>query len=217
MTDPNYTAICLVVDRSGSITEILSDAQGAINAFLSDQRKATDGKRTVRVAQFDGLYDVVHPSLPAAQVPEYTIIPRGMTALWDAFGRGLTEFGEELASMPEDERPANVIFALMTDGLENVSKEWTAERVRELVKRQQSVYGWHVLYLGANQDALQVGEKLGVARGSALTYEASSVGVAAAASSMSSYVSRAVSGLSVSDAAFTEAERKAADPVPHKL
>lgn len=211
MTDSDYTAICLVVDRSGSIGLVLEDMQGAIQAFLDEQRKAP-GRRTIRIAHFDTRYEVVHPSLPAAEVPAFTIIPRGGTALWDAFGRGLSEFGEELAALPEEQRPGTVIFGLVTDGLENSSKEWTAEQVKALVTQQREQYNWQILYLGANQDALVVGAKLGVAVGSSLTYSASSAGVRGMAASLSSYVARASAAPAgqAEPFSFSEEERAAA-------
>lgn len=206
MTDPNYTAICLVVDRSGSMNLIREDAEGGINAFIAEQAKA-EGKRTVRLVTFDTEYTQVHPSIPAADVPPFELHPRGGTALLDAMGRGIVEFGEELAAMPEDERPGNVVFAVMTDGYENSSQEWTLARVKELVEHQQKTWKWNIAYLGANQDAIKEGAKYGFAAGSSITYEASSAGTRGVTDSLNAYVASSASGIG---GTFTDENREAA-------
>lgn len=206
MTDPNYTAICLVVDRSGSMRSVRSDAEGAINAFLDDQRKA-EGKRTVRLVTFDQDYDLICPSTDVRLIQPFALRPRGTTALLDAMGRGITEFGEELAALPEEQRPGTVIFAIMTDGYENSSKDWTLAQVRAAVEHQRAEFAWNVLYLGANQDAIQEGAKFGVDAGSSLTYSASGAGLRGTRSALDSYVAVAASGVF---ATFSDEDRERA-------
>lgn len=187
MTDAGHTAICLIIDRSGSMGSIRLDAEGGINAFLDEQRKAAD-RRSIRIVQFDHDYEVVTPTTPAADVPPYALYPRGTTALHDAMGRGLTEFGAELAAMPEDERPGRVIVAIMTDGYENSSQEYTTDRVKEIINQQRDVYGWQILYLAANQDAILEAAKYGIAAGQSLTYANTGGGVRSMSASLGSYV-----------------------------
>ena len=80
-----------------------------------------------------------------------------MTALHDAMGRMITDAGAKLAALPEDQRPGTVIVAIMTDGLENASQEWHAPAIKALVEQQTTTYGWEFLYMGADQDAVEVG------------------------------------------------------------
>jgi hypothetical protein len=120
-------------------------------------------------------------------------------------GRSIVDFGAELAALPEADRPGVVIFAVMTDGEENSSREYTLPAVKEMVEKQQRDYGWQVLYLGANQDAITVGESLGVRRGQTLTYYPTEYGTRSATDSMTSYVASAACGQQV---AFTDAQRK---------
>jgi uncharacterized protein YegL len=210
MTDQNAVAVCLVIDRSGSMDLIKEDAQGAIQAFLDKQvafTRETAKTVMVRLVQFDHEYQVVAPLTPVFALEPYVLDPRGNTALLDAMGRGITEFGAELAAMAESDRPGTVIFAVITDGHENCSTEWTRPQVMELVRRQEREYSWQVLYLGANQDAIAVGQTLGVRTGRTLTYGASSAGVRGMAASMGNYVAMAAGPMST-DAAFTDEDRK---------
>jgi Mg-chelatase subunit ChlD len=188
MTNPDYTAVCMVVDRSGSMALMADDAIGGMKTFVAEQQ-ALPGKCTLRTVHFDSSYEVYHPSKDIAEVPEPTLVPRGSTALYDAFGKAITEFGEELAAMDEADRPANVVFVVVTDGGENASREWTREKVFEAVTRQTDEYGWTFLYLGANQDAMAVGTSLGVNHLNTMTYEPTAKGNVAAYGATSQTVS----------------------------
>lgn len=193
MTDPTYTAIMLLIDRSGSMHSIKDSAENGISDFIASQGCA-EGRRTIRIAQFDSEYELVHESLDALDAPRYRLVPRGVTALLDSMARAITEFGEELAALPEQRRPGTVIFAIMTDGLENASKEYNWSEIKEMVEHQERTYSWQVIYLGANQDAVATGARLGVRHGRSMTYTASSVGTQAVLDSIDMYVTAAASG-----------------------
>jgi hypothetical protein len=78
--------------------------------------------------------------------------------------------GERLAALPEQDRPASVIVGVMTDGYENASRDWTHDRIKALIEQQSHEYGWQFLYLGADQDAIEEGAKMGFAAGKSMTY-----------------------------------------------
>jgi Mg-chelatase subunit ChlD len=157
----NLTDITLVVDRSGSMEAIRTDAQGGVNTFLADQARQP-GQALITLVQFDTNYEFVHRGVPAADVPKYELVPRGATALLDAVGRAINETGDRLSKMPEADRPGLVVFVVMTDGLENSSQEFTKARIKQMIEHQQSVYKWQFTFLGANQDAFAEGEAMGM-------------------------------------------------------
>ncbi len=132
----DLTDITLVVDRSGSMQEIQSDAEGGVNAFIEKQAEEP-GEALLTLVQFDTEYEFVHKGVPIEKVPKYELAPRGMTALLDAVGRAINETGERLAKMPEPDRPGLVIFVIMTDGMENSSKEFTKSQIKEMIEEQQ--------------------------------------------------------------------------------
>jgi len=204
MTNPDFAAVMLLIDRSGSMASIQRAAEGGVNDFIKGQA-AQPGRRTIRIAKFDDAYELVQPSTSAATSPSFKLEPRGMTALLDAMGRSINEFGQELAALPEDERPGVVILAVMTDGHENASVEYDWPMVRAMVEHQEKAYGWQVLYLGANQDAVETGVKLGVQRSRSMTYAATDHGTRSVTDSLSGYVASAASGLSAS---FTDEDRE---------
>ena len=157
----DLTDITLVVDRSGSMEQVKEDAQGGVNSFIKEQAKEP-GEALLTLVQFDTEYEFLHKGVPISQVPEYKLVPRGMTALLDAVGRAINETGERLSKMKEQDRPGLVIFVVMTDGLENSSKEFSKEVIKEMIKRQQEQYNWHFTFLGANQDAFAEAGSMGI-------------------------------------------------------
>jgi hypothetical protein len=169
MTRTDLTHIYFLLDRSGSMQSIKSDTEGGFAAFVDEQRGAP-GECRVTLAQFDNAYDVVYAARPVADVPPLDLQPRGSTALLDAMGRLVTSAGVEVAALPEDERPGTVIVAVMTDGHENASQEWTHPAIKALVEQQTREHGWQFLYMGADQDAIEVGTSLGVAADQSVTY-----------------------------------------------
>lgn len=166
----SYTKIVFVIDRSGSMSSIKTDMEGGLKNFLAEQKKAKLGKCDVSLYQFDDHYETVYESKDIDEVPDYSLTPRNMTALYDAVGKTINRVGSQLAALKEDDRPDRVMMVIITDGLENSSSEFTAAKIQEMVKHQTNKYNWQFSYLGSNQDAWAVGGALGIAAGSTMTY-----------------------------------------------
>ena len=169
MANPDLTHLVFLLDRSGSMRSIKSDVKEGFSAFIEEQG-GVEGDCVVTLAQFDTHYEVVYQGIPLDEVPELNLQPRSRTALLDAMGRLITEVSAELASLPDDERPGTVIVAIMTDGLENASRDWTHPAIKSLVELHTNQYDWQFLYMGADQDAVEVGTRLGVQRAQSLIY-----------------------------------------------
>src|SRR5690606_11446494 len=127
---------------------IKADTEGGFAAFVKEQLSSVDhGECRVTLAQFDNAYELVYSDKPLAEVPPLELAPRGSTALLDAMGRLITDAGASLAALPEEQRPGTVIVAVMTDGHENASKEWTHPAIKALVEQQTNAYRWQFLYM----------------------------------------------------------------------
>jgi hypothetical protein len=209
MTDSNFTVIQLVVDRSGSMGAIRSDAEGAINYYIEQQKKEP-GRCSLRLTQFDDEIEVYYELRDINSVVDpYLLLPRGSTALNDAIGKSAAELGIKLASMPENQRPGHVIFVIVTDGKENSSVEYReADMVKDLIEKQQTEFGWEFIFLAANQDAVLTGSRLGVRRESSLSFSGTGDSYAAVMDSAAYYSSSVRSGVAAS---FTEEDRKRAE------
>lgn len=171
-----YADIALIVDRSGSMDGIKVDMEGGIKNFIQKQ-KETPGECTISLYQFDTVYEPVYENLNADKVPEYELHPRGGTALYDALGKTINNLGEKYRKMPEEQRPEKVFVVTITDGMENSSREFDSEKIKEMVSHQSDVYKWTFVYLGANQDALLAARNIGVSVCNSMGYMASQSGV----------------------------------------
>ncbi|WP_149360491.1 vWA domain-containing protein [Lolliginicoccus suaedae] len=169
MPNPDRTLLIFLLDRSGSMQSIKPDIEGGFAAFIDEQRNAA-GECTATLAQFDRSYEVVFENVPIAEVPPLDLRPRGSTALLDAMGTLITSAREQIENQPESQRPGTVVVAVMTDGHENASQEWTRPAIRSLVEQQTRELGWEFLYMGADQDAVEVGTGLGFKREQSITY-----------------------------------------------
>ena len=173
MTNPDYTLIAALLDRSGSMSVAKQATEDGWRELIAEQ-SLEPGRCEVTLAQFDTEYEVLYEATDIGAVPEFVVEPRGRTALLDSAGRFITEVGQRLAELPEADRPGKVISLIMTDGMENSSHEWTWEQVSRLITQQREVYGWEFIFLGANIDAVEVGARMGMERDKSMTFAADS-------------------------------------------
>ena len=158
------TEIAVVIDRSGSMGGREDDTIGGVNAFLKKQ-KELPGEARMTIILFDNRYEVLVASRLIQDVPDLTpetYFVRDSTALYDAVGKTITELGARLAAMPEGDRPSKVLVAILTDGAENASKEFTRDNVFDMIKRQRDTFSWEFLFLAAGQAAFRAGAGLGI-------------------------------------------------------
>lgn len=157
-----YSEIVFILDRSGSMAGRENDVIGGFNSFIDEQKKV-EGEASVTYIQFDDRYEKLYECVPincVARLTKDIYVPRGMTALHDAICKTVKQVGERLAKTPENERPENVIVVIVTDGMENDSKEFKLRDVKRICDHQQTKYNWKFIYLGANQDAFEVGNQM---------------------------------------------------------
>jgi uncharacterized protein YegL len=209
----NLTQITIVLDRSGSMSSVRDATISGFNEFVEGQKKAP-GEANLTLIQFDdgNPYEVVFDK-PVADVPKLTVetyVPRGGTPLHDALGRTMVSLGAKLKKMPEAERPEKVVIVTMTDGLENMSREYTAVQVADMIKHQREVYKWEFLFLGANQDAILTGERLNIPRGQTITYAPSAAGTHNTFAATLANVVRYRGGVTGQSVAYTDLQRKEA-------
>lgn len=203
----NYTHIAVVLDASGSMQAVRDDTIGGFNRFVKDQRELP-GEATLSLTTFNTAMFPLHLFSAIENVPELdasSYIPSGMTALLDAVGQTIRTTGEQLAEMDESKRPSRVIFVIMTDGQENSSRQWTKEKLKELISQQKQTYSWEFVFLGANQDAFAEAGGIGIGAQQTMNYAANAKGTREAFASMSASVSRYRGG---GDASFEDSDRQ---------
>lgn len=172
------TELVFILDRSGSMSGLESDTIGGYNAMLQKQKKEP-GEAIITTVLFDDKYELLHDRINLRGIEPITdkeYYVRGSTALLDAVGKTINKIGNVQKHTAEEERAEHVMFVITTDGMENASREFTYEKVRQMIEQQKSKYGWEFLFLGANIDAISTAERFGISKDRATNYNADSEG-----------------------------------------
>ena len=158
----NLTEIVFILDRSGSMNGLENDTIGGFNGFVKKQAKL--GPTNLTTVLFDDKYEILHNGVDAKNVllTGETYFTRGSTALLDAVGKTINEVGIRLSETPEPARPGKVIFVITTDGMENASQKFSYDEVKQMITHQTEKYGWEFIFMGANIDVAEEGDKLGI-------------------------------------------------------
>ena len=207
------THITVILDRTGSMADIRDDVIGGFNSFLAAQQAQPD-PATLTLVQFDSQdpYEVVQAMVPVADAQPLTpatYVPRASTPLYDAIGRGIVELDARLAGLPKSERPAKLVFVIVTDGHENASREFTRARVLAAIEKKRKAGGQFV-FLSADPSSFDDAERLGMDRNSRLLFKKSRGGNQAMWASVSDKMSQFRDG-SAASVHFDEKDRKDQD------
>ncbi len=174
------TELVFILDRSGSMSGLEKDTIGGFNSMIEKQ-KLESGEAFVSTVLFDNYSEVIHDRIPIAQVPvmtekEYYV--KGCTALLDAVGGAIHHIGNVHKYARPEDRPEKTLFVITTDGMENVSRHYSYDRVRRMIQRQKEKYGWEFLFLGANIDAVAEAARFGIHEEYAVNYHCDPEGTA---------------------------------------
>ncbi len=187
------TELVFILDRSGSMAGLESDTIGGFNAMI-DKQKAEGKGINVTTVLFDDQVDVIHDRFPIEYIKPITekeYFVRGCTALLDAVGTSIEKIDNVHKHLPEEHKADKVIFVITTDGLENSSEQFTYGDIKKKIEAKKEC-GWEFLFLGANIDAVQEAEKIGIARNRSVTFENDHEGVALNYKTVSKAISKAV-------------------------
>lgn len=166
------TELVFILDRSGSMCGLEDDTIGGFNSMIERQR-AEGHDVLVSTVLFDDRTDVVHDRVPIASVSPLTrdtYFTRGSTALLDAVGGALSHIGNVHKYARDEDVPEHTMVVITTDGMENASVRYSADRVKSMVKRQQERFGWEFVFLGANIDAVESAKHIGIAPQRAMNF-----------------------------------------------
>ena len=184
-------SVYCLIDRSGSMANCLDDTIGGFNTFLNDQKI---NKCNFSINLFDHEYTNLFTGniVDAPYLSASNYIPRGSTALFDSIGTLIKNVNEK----------GKVIIVILTDGFENSSKYYTKESIFDIITMKKND-NWEFIYLGANQDAIEISKEFGISGNSALSFDIDKI--ESAFKSLSCAVSRTVTGHT--PVSFTPVER----------
>lgn len=176
----NLTELVFILDRSGSMSGLEKDTIGGFNSMIERQKK-TEGEALISAVLFDNESEVLYDRVNVRHIRpmtdrDYTV--RGCTALLDALGGAIHHIGNVHKYARPEDVPEHTMFIITTDGMENASRWYDSQTVKQMIERQKTKYGWEFLFLGANIDAVETAGQLGIEADRAVNYQCDSRGTA---------------------------------------
>ena len=173
----DLTELVIIIDKSGSMHGLEKDVVGGYNALIEEQKK--EGETVVTSLFFNDNVKFVHEGVNIQEVKpldgrQYQ--PSGCTALLDAIGDAISFIKAKHSKLKEEELPEHTIFSIMTDGLENASREYSYKRIKDMIELQKKC-GWEFIFQAANIDTEYEAERLGIDKDMAMSFDADSAGV----------------------------------------
>ena len=157
----------IIVDESGSMGHLREATLSGINETIGTIRRAQEEfketqEHTLTLVTFDtGNTPYVRTMIdnkPISEIKEFTdYMPCGGTPLYDAMGQSLTRLHDRIKDDPD----AAAVVTVLTDGLENSSREWTAPALRNLIEKLKAE-GWTFSYMGSAHDVKEVTDLLAI-------------------------------------------------------
>lgn len=147
----------IILDKSGSMSSIAKAAISGFNETVGSIRSAQERfadtqEHYVSLMIFcDCEKRLVYDKVPVAEVKELTskeYQPCCCTPLYDAMGISINALFKDI----KDREDATAVVTVITDGLENASKEYSGKTIKALVERMKEEEGWNFAYIGTNQD-----------------------------------------------------------------
>ena len=174
----NITELVFILDRSGSMSGLESDTVGGFNTMIEKQKKQNE-PCYVSTVLFNHTSEVLYDRVKLGEVHkmmEEHFCVGGSTALMDAIGGAIHHIGNIHKYIRPEDVPANTMFVIMTDGMENASRYYSSDRVKQMIERQKKRYGWEFLFIGANIDAVETAARFGIDADRAVNYHADKEG-----------------------------------------
>lgn len=156
--------VVFVLDRSGSMEDIVSDTIGGFNSMIKKQQKESPNALVTTIL-FDDKIEILHDRVKIEDIPiltEKEYYARGSTSLLDAVGSTIKHISNIHKYARKDDVPTKTLFVITTDGYENSSREYTFQKVKKMIEGQREKFGWEFLFLGANIDAIAEASKIGI-------------------------------------------------------
>ena len=168
------TELVFVIDMSGSMYSLTGDTIGGFNSMLEKQ-KAVEGEAYVTTVLFNDDKRMLHDRVNTKDVTPMTekeYCAGGCTALNDALGSTIHHISRIHKYARAEDIPEHTIFVIITDGMENSSHRYSTAKVKEMVERKKTKYSWEFIFLGANIDAIETADNLGINADRASNYVA---------------------------------------------
>jgi hypothetical protein len=148
----------IILDESGSMQSIkeatISGFNEVVQTVKGVEKQFPEQEHFITLVTFNGMGIKTllfnEPVAKLDQIDGNKYQPDSMTPLFDAMGFSLTRLRLEVQNYPD----YNVLVTILTDGMENASKEYNGLAIKKLVD-ELSLQNWTFTYIGANQNEVE--------------------------------------------------------------
>lgn len=157
----------IILDKSGSMNRIAIAAIMGFNETVASIRSAQERYKETQ-QHFVSLFafcncdkSYIYENVPVEEVQRLTprlYRPCCGTPLYDAMGISLNQLLHKI----QEDKNATAVVTVITDGLENASREYRGKDIKSLVNRLKEEEGWNFAYIGTNQDVDKVADSIAI-------------------------------------------------------
>lgn len=168
-----------VLDKSGSMSNCKQTTIEGFNNQLKTieelQKEFPEQEFEVSLTVFDNEVETLYSHVGITQFRPLTsnmYHPNGGTALLDAIGISINEIRIKNESLILDNQ-MSVVMVILTDGMENASRQFSYHRVAEMIKNLEQTEKWSFSFLGADIDAIHTSRMLNIRRENVISFNKS--------------------------------------------
>jgi uncharacterized protein YegL len=206
------THVAILLDCSGSMQACQTETVAGFNEQVQAIRKSAqlsgaEGATFVTLAVFNDGVEFVRFAEPVDRLMEISADeyhPDSLTAMLDAVGQTLKRFEKKV----KDSESIHYLVIIISDGEENDSREFTYERIAEMIQKRQQTGRWTFSYMGANQDLSDISKRLSIPKSNVAIYTSSGkgtlIGMGALSKSTMDFLDRRSKGAATSDKFFRD-------------
>jgi hypothetical protein len=161
-----------VLDRSSSMESLKTEAVTGFNSLCDEQRKI-EPPASFSFATFSNDVSFLYDGTPLTVVPPLTPTlyePYGGTALNDGIGQMIQRIGKRA------KRSARVLIAILTDGGENSSRNFSQADILSMITYRRTTYDWQFVFIGP-EDALSYALSIGIPKSNVVSFDTDPAGM----------------------------------------
>lgn len=159
---PNLLHVCFILDESASMFALVKKVSTSFDTLMKRYSQAKEIECIVSLYRFATKVQKEYVGTPITEVPVLNYNPSGLTVMYDGIGRAVDEIGQWLNNMDESERPSKNLIVIITDGAENHSKDYSFQKIKDMIKHQEEKYNWSFIWIGTDISSLDDIDKLGI-------------------------------------------------------
>ena len=158
----NYIHVCFIIDSSSSMSNMVSDVTAGFDKIIKEQKENDKGQCSISLFTFGSNVEEKFVGKDVKEVDNLDYNPMGLTAMNDGIGTAIDKVGAWLRDMKEEDRPSKVLVVIMTDGEENNSREYSLEKVKQMIDLQTNTYNWTFTFVGCDVTNKKDADNLGI-------------------------------------------------------